>query len=213
MKYLLILLLSISAQAELIWDKTKKSHNPSLTETISNFEFKFKNHGKSDITITKILSSCGCTSSQLEKKTYKPNETGVLKASINLKAISGVKVSTLKIYTNNSKSPSHTLTLKVTVPQAISIKPSFINWKKNNKRENRYVTINIHKDAKLTLDSFTFSKKSFRGKIYKADQGKTTLTITPPSKEDLKFGRVTCTLKFKDHSEQITEKKIYLFVY
>lgn len=65
-RVLSLLLLFSSLHAELTWEKTKLDHKAKLGEGLVKFTFKFKNNSPREVKISKLLSSCGCTTADLE---------------------------------------------------------------------------------------------------------------------------------------------------
>lgn len=51
-------------------------------ETVS-FSFKFTNSGKSDMVISDVTSSCGCTVPEWPRQAIKPGEGGIIKVTFN----------------------------------------------------------------------------------------------------------------------------------
>jgi hypothetical protein len=51
-------------------------------ESVS-YNFKFKNSGKSDLIISDVSTSCGCTVVSYPKAPVRPGQGGVIKASFN----------------------------------------------------------------------------------------------------------------------------------
>ncbi|WP_298368851.1 DUF1573 domain-containing protein [uncultured Lutibacter sp.] len=64
--------------------------------------FKFKNVGKSPLTITKVQSSCGCTVPKYSKEPILPGKTGEIEAKYATNRIGGFN-KTLTIHSNASE--------------------------------------------------------------------------------------------------------------
>ena len=189
LRLLSFFILLSSLNAELVWEKTKLEHKATLSEKLVDFTFKFKNNSSTSVTISKLLSSCGCTTVELEKKNFSAHSSGSITAQMNLKGIKGLKSSTIKVYLNDDKSPTHTLTVKVDVPSPIQIAPTFINWRKSDERKSKAVTIKIHSEFKAKLTKLDHKNQAFKTSLKANEDGSQTLSITPPSRELLKNGR------------------------
>lgn len=68
------------------------------------FEFKFKNTGTDPLIITKVQSSCGCTTPEYSKEPVKPGKEGIIKVEYDTKRVGPFKKS-VKVYANIKNSP------------------------------------------------------------------------------------------------------------
>ncbi|RZJ31164.1 MAG: DUF1573 domain-containing protein [Flavobacterium sp.] len=75
--------------------------------------FEFVNTGKTEITITNVQPSCGCTTSDYTKTPIKPGETAKVNAVYNA-SNKGAFTKTIKVTTNAEEAPKN-LTFKGTV--------------------------------------------------------------------------------------------------
>jgi hypothetical protein len=64
------------------------------------YGFKFKNVGKSDLVISQVKTSCGCTVPQFSRKPIKPGEEQVLKVTFDSKGRKGIQNKTITILSN-----------------------------------------------------------------------------------------------------------------
>lgn len=74
-----------------------------------NHEFTITNIGKSPLVIHKVKTSCGCTTSDLEKDTLQPNESTKIKARFSTYGKKGGQVKEIYIITNDPDQPKVTL--------------------------------------------------------------------------------------------------------
>lgn len=75
--------------------------------------FEFVNKGKTDIVITNVKPTCGCTTSDYTKTPIKPGETAKVNAVYNA-AAKGAFTKTITVTTNAEETPK-SLTFKGTV--------------------------------------------------------------------------------------------------
>ncbi len=66
--------------------------------------FKFKNTGKEPLVITKVNTSCGCTSPSWSKEPVKKKDTGEITVKYNTR-ITGRFTKTVTVYSNAPESP------------------------------------------------------------------------------------------------------------
>jgi hypothetical protein len=90
-------------------------------------EFAFENAGKSDLTISDVKPSCGCTTATPEKATYKPGEKGVIPVTFDSGRFSGVFSKTITVTSNDEANPKIQLKIKGKILQDINIEPSRLN--------------------------------------------------------------------------------------
>lgn len=79
---------------------------------VINHEFILKNTGKSTLIIHKVKTSCGCTTSNLEKDSLAPGESTKIKARFNTYGKRGGQEKEIFVITNDPKQPKTTLKIK-----------------------------------------------------------------------------------------------------
>ncbi|RLD44529.1 MAG: hypothetical protein DRI86_07250 [Bacteroidetes bacterium] len=80
--------------------------------TVVKYSFDFTNEGKKTLNILKVKTSCGCTTTKLDVKTYKKGAAGKIDAIFNTRGRKGRQHKTITIITNDPKNPQITLTVK-----------------------------------------------------------------------------------------------------
>jgi hypothetical protein len=97
-------------------------------------EFKFENAGDELLKITKVTKTCGCTPFTLEKKEYKPGESGTLKVSYKATSRPGAAKKHLYVQSNDKTKPKIALAVKATVVKKVEFEPKQLKLLLN--REN-----------------------------------------------------------------------------
>ena len=64
------------------------------------FNFKFKNTGKSDLLITSVNTSCGCTASEFPREAIKPGEQRSLRVTFDSQGRKGIQNKTVTVVSN-----------------------------------------------------------------------------------------------------------------
>ncbi len=92
---------------------------PKATPNQRSFKtsFKFKNTGKTTITISKIKSSCACLPSDLKKRIYKPGESGEIKAELTFGNRKGKLVKNIYVSVIGDKTKLYTLQIGSIIPE------------------------------------------------------------------------------------------------
>jgi hypothetical protein len=112
MKKLLVIMLFVSLLAAFLPAKSEIKFKQTVfdfgevnsgDEVSANFEFE--NVGDSVLIIKNVSTTCGCTTTQLEKLEYQPGEKGTIPAKINSKGYSGKVTKTITVSTNDEANP------------------------------------------------------------------------------------------------------------
>ena len=69
---------AVEALGELVWGNPTQEFQRTPEDRELTVNFAFRNDGKTPVTISKVTSSCGCTTAELPKKIYQPGEAGTL---------------------------------------------------------------------------------------------------------------------------------------
>jgi len=67
---------ALPALADLEWETQRINHTASIADDKAEVAFKFTNTGDKPVTIESVRTSCGCTTAELDKKTYAPGGSG-----------------------------------------------------------------------------------------------------------------------------------------
>ena len=158
----------LSAQAALTWNtrRVDQTAKPGDREAIGLFPFV--NAGTTMVTITAVQPSCGCTTAELEKRTYAPGESGVIKAIFTLGDRVGEQEKTIYVTTDEPSVRPVPLILHVVIPELLLYTPRLLLWKTGDKLEEKASTITTN--TKLSIASL---------KIVSAAAAEVTVRIVP----------------------------------
>ena len=84
---------------------------------------KFKNVGNSALEILKITTSCGCTTTKLDKMVYEPGESGELEVIYRPKSPGTSTAKLVTIQTNDATNPVTKFTIRATLIEPAMIEP------------------------------------------------------------------------------------------
>lgn len=90
-------------------------------------EFKFTNTGNELLKITRVTKTCGCTPYTLEKKEYKPGESGVLKVRYHSSNKAGKVTRLLAVHSNVKNMPKVGLRVKANIVIKVVHEPETLN--------------------------------------------------------------------------------------
>lgn len=65
-----------------------------------SYTFKFKNTGKSDLILSRVTASCGCTAPKYSTAPIAPGQTGTIDVSFNSEGRKGVQNKSVTVVTN-----------------------------------------------------------------------------------------------------------------
>jgi hypothetical protein len=118
-------------------------------------EFNFKNTGSSDLIISRIVPSCGCTASSLSADNIKPGEQGTIKVEFDSSGFNGAKIKTVRIFTNDPSDPTALVTFKADVQSEIIVSPErlFFGDVTKNTEQSRQLTISVRPGSKATIEN------------------------------------------------------------
>lgn len=99
---------------EITFAKLEHDFGRLIQGEIVSYVFKFTNTGKSDLVISKVSASCGCTASKYTKDVIKPGGEGKLEVTFDSNGQKGIQNKTVSVLTNG-KPQNTTLRLKAQV--------------------------------------------------------------------------------------------------
>ena len=138
--------------AGLRWDATTVQHEMKLGEDMAQLSFAFSNPESRPITILHVNPGCGCTTAMLEKKTYAPGEKGKIEVVFDGRGRTGLQEKTIQVFSDDSPKPV-TLTLRVTIPLWLEIKPAQLSWSVGEEPTPKEALITVHPGVRLSGDS------------------------------------------------------------
>ncbi|HLP49189.1 MAG TPA: DUF1573 domain-containing protein [Candidatus Deferrimicrobium sp.] len=121
MKKLLIIMLFVSLFTSFVSAKSLIKFKQSIVdfgeansgdEVSANFEFE--NAGDSVLVIKNVSTSCGCTTTKLEKLEYQPGEKGAIPVKFNTKGYSGKVTKTITVTSNDEETNHGRVQLDIT---------------------------------------------------------------------------------------------------
>jgi hypothetical protein len=90
--------------------------------------FIFRNTGKTDLEISNVRATCGCTPANVTEKTIKPNGKGDIKVSFDTAGRSGLQNHKIYVQTNDPVTPIVQLQIQGIVKADLAISPRSITF-------------------------------------------------------------------------------------
>ncbi|NDC74503.1 DUF1573 domain-containing protein [bacterium] len=193
---LIALFLPDSVWAALNWQYTELSQSVTALSQEANASFAFTNTGDTPVSITAITSSCGCTTAELEKKTYAPGESGEIVAKFKIGGRQGLQTKTIQVKTDDSDTPT-VLTMKTLIPKLLDLQPAFVAWKRGVAPDARTVIARIGADEAVHITKIETDNPAVQVQLEETEPGKTyRLTLFPDSTDESLTARITLSTDF-----------------
>jgi hypothetical protein len=87
--------------------------------------FKVRNTGKAPLEIKSVTASCGCTAAAPKEKQIAPGGSGEIEVSFDTRGRPGKTEKTVTVASNDPRTPTTILTIKVHVEQLLGFEPTF----------------------------------------------------------------------------------------
>lgn len=111
-------LMSFATVSSIVWKSESIDVGEIPQGKAKAIVFEFKNTGKTDVIITNVQGSCGCTATDYTKESIKAGKLGIVTATYNAANV-GSFTKTVTVTTNTDASPK-VLTLKGTVKTVVT---------------------------------------------------------------------------------------------
>jgi len=169
--------------------------------------FKFKNDGDYPVTFNSITSSCGCTTTSLDKITYLPGEEGEIEAIFTIGQREGLQRKKITALTDDSNNSRYELILEVNIPKIAEFNTRFLYWKKDESLDPKTITIDFQPNEPIKITDLKISNDSFNLDIDEVLTGKKyIISVDPGTARNSKNGNLLVKTDFpKDNP------KIYFF--
>ncbi|MBK1883523.1 DUF1573 domain-containing protein [Luteolibacter pohnpeiensis] len=147
-------------------------------------DFTFTNLSEYTETIEGVTTGCSCSSTELldKKMEYAPGETGTIQVHIDVSGIVGESTKYLEVYLvgDDVAKPSASLSVKISKPELISLKPKTLKWAVGAELEPKTIEISVLDGQEVNLDEFILDSETFVGKLNEIKKGrKYELIVTP----------------------------------
>ena len=147
---ILLLLVAHSARSEIVWENPAQEFQRRPEDKELAVNFTFKNTGQQAVTITKIATSCGCTTADLPKKIYAPGEGGALMAKFTFGGRRGAQSKSVTVMTDDQTTTQLSLNCLI-ADEPVSLAPSFVYWKVGDAAEAKQVEVAVAQNPAIRI--------------------------------------------------------------
>ena len=129
-------------------------------------EVHYKNTGDKELSIKRIKTSCGCTTSKLEKKVLLPSESGTLTVTFDPAGKKGKQIKNITFISNDINDKNKIISFTANIIPVINLAPKRIEFeldqsgKGYEKNEEMFVIENLGKDP-IIIKSITGNSENF----------------------------------------------------
>jgi hypothetical protein len=176
------LLLAAGVDAQLQFESTELELHGLPNDTMLSGAYQFTNIGETDITVKTVKTTCGCTTTWLDKKTYAPGESGEILAT--LKVREGVNEKKIIVTTDEPSKKPTTLVIRGVIPRYVDIDPPYVKWNVGDTAKRKKVRLKFLTDNDINITSVTANRDSFEYELLTLEAGRRyDLLLTPKSTE------------------------------
>ena len=196
--FLILALLAAAprASAELTWAQKTVELNGDARSPVLVAHFHFTNTGGSPVEIRNVESSCGCTTTALEKRTYKPGEDGEIVAKYTVGAHTGLQRKTLLVMTDDGLPPT-TLTLVAHIQEILRVTPTAVTWSHHEATAPKRISLELMQDVPFDEISVESSVPGVTATLVPLTKGrKYSLVVTPGQTDNFLLAKLTIHCRF-----------------
>jgi hypothetical protein len=178
--FTLLILLPLSARAELKWEQSQIELHPGVTDKEAIGHFKYQNSGDKPVTFKSVHSSCGCTTAQTQKEQVAPGEKGEITATFKIGDRTGTQIKTVTVETDDPTHPNTVLTLKAVLPELLQIQPTLVYWNMGETPQPKTITVRPSKDFPVKELKVNSANPEFSTKVGRdTASGAFKIDVTP----------------------------------
>lgn len=171
-----------AAVNRLSWEKDAIDTDAGPDQADVQVDFLFRNPGDRPITITELKTSCGCTTTALEKKTYAPGETGRIGVTFTIGHRTGKQEKFIRVKTDAPGDDEPTeLALRVNVRAYLAFAPNAVFWRTGEPPVEKTITCTALLPQDIALLEALTRDSSFHTRIEVVESGRKILLHVRPA--------------------------------
>lgn len=175
----------------LTFESATKEVVASFDAATATADFTFKNETADTVILERSETSCPCLKIAIGggRMIYKPGESGVIRATMDLAALTGTVDKSLAVWVKGDpdKHPSQILTMRAKIPELVSAEPKgALIWMVGEDPVPKTVTLTMLDSRPIKVTTVTTSSPKFTKEIKVIEEGKKyEITVTPTSTEEM----------------------------
>jgi len=190
--------------------------------SVATHSFTFRNEGKADLEVARVVPSCGCTASEFTK-VVPPGQEGKVTLMFNSVGFNGAVSKSAEVYTNDPEHPQFTLMMNAVVasddaPQGTRVGPFIVGpanqWGSRAPRgasANGLITITNTTQQPIKITKLDPNGSAFDAKLQTLEEGK-RYSVSFASSPTLSIGSHAQTVKLVTDSQETPGLELQLEV-
>lgn len=135
--------LLVQAKPHLVADKMQHDFGRIMDTSSVFVDIPFKNTGTGTLEILDTHATCGCTVGRLEKTSYAPGESGVLKVEFKPQGKNGPQLQRVTIRSNDPAEPEVVVSITAEVEPVVMIEPKILQFGELKKGEGKSAIVRV----------------------------------------------------------------------
>jgi hypothetical protein len=207
-----LLLRGVPLHAELVWSQRQLDFTSKQEDAKIVADFSFKNTGKQPVAILSVKSDCSsCTTAELDKKTYLPGETGVLKATFIFGDRVGPQKKHITVETDDPKNPVTVLTLNVLIPEVLKITPTGLFWQTGKDRTAKTIQLKVAQDLPVKVLRVDSSHEAISAELKTIKEGREyQIAVQPANVSEPAKATLTIRTDFPKENPKVFKAYAYI---
>jgi hypothetical protein len=170
---LLLCLFPVFARAGLVFDQpVLRFHRPPEARELKAV-FRFINKGDAAVKISRLKSSCGCTTPTVAKRDFAPGERGELAVTFNFGERRGPQLKLITVTTDDDAEQQ--LQLQVWIEDALVTTPTLLWWRIGDAPTAKPIALTLAEGVEVKITGLETSSPAFTAKQTSPKE----ITVTP----------------------------------
>jgi uncharacterized protein YdeI (BOF family) len=180
-----------------------------------SYTFKFTNSGDTELDISDVKPSCGCTTAEMSKTKFAPGESGEIPVTFDTSRFNGPMTKTVNVSSNDEANPKVTLKLVGNISQEINVNPGYVTLVNISRTEKieREVKISTARLEKLEVTDVTCTLDFVKVEVVRQDD-KNVILKASFNAADVPLDRASNSgfINFKTNGKTQPDMKVNFFV-
>ena len=170
---------------DLVFDRYTVEVAAELGDKKRGGVFRFSNKGTETIEIREVRTSCGCTTTALDKKVYEPGESGEIEAILNIGQRVGKQQKSVQVLTDEGGKPSrYTLHFVVNIPEGLRIRPRLLYWRVGEPRTPKSIAVEVTQEDPIKITDIIDTSGKFEIDLRRIEEGRRYKIVVVPTTTD-----------------------------
>ncbi|HEY5894160.1 MAG TPA: DUF1573 domain-containing protein [Chthoniobacterales bacterium] len=207
--FLALITATIGASAAIEWENNEVTLAAKPTDKSVSGTFKFKNTGDSPVTITEVRPTCGCTTTELTKTTYRPGESGSIVAHFDIGSRVGEQAKEIVVTSDDRPNAPKVLVFKVIIDDPLSVTGASMTWESTGKPAPQQFKIQAREGYKIHIADVRTSNRYFAAKLTTVEEGASyVIDVTPTTLDEKAFGLLVVTTDYPATDPRVLYAKL-----